>query len=59
MPSYPAGEEADRFNQIALMEMTLCIYVNTPLHRGFSLLRGAPGNLLTYFFALLCLTSLF
>lgn len=54
MASYPAGEEADSFNQIALMEMTLCIYGNTPPHGGCG---GAP--LLTSFSVLLCLTSPF
>lgn len=34
MPSYTAGEEADRSNQTTLMEMTLYIYVNTPLESG-------------------------
>lgn len=28
------AKEADRLNQIALMEMTLCIYANTPLQLG-------------------------
>lgn len=36
VPAYPAGEEADRPNQTALMEMTLCIYANTPLESGCS-----------------------
>lgn len=34
------AKEADRLNQIALMEMTLCIYANTPLQLGpFKLAR--------------------
>lgn len=40
MPSYTAGEEADRSNQTTLMEMTLYIYVNTPFESGC-----APGDL--------------
>lgn len=28
--SYRAGEEADRLKRTALMQMTLCIYANTP-----------------------------
>lgn len=31
VPSYPAGEEADRLKEIVLMEMTPCIGVNTPI----------------------------
>lgn len=46
MPSYPAEEEADRLNRIALMEMTLCIYVNTPPEpRLFKLASGTLGDL--------------
>lgn len=35
VPSYPGTKEADRLNQISLIEMTLYIYVNTPLKTGY------------------------